>query len=88
MPKPLIEYVQDILSSMDSDEVNSISDTVESMQVATILKNCYEELVANIELPEEYTLFHLDSSSDVSKLISCSYSHLMCNFHGIFSSLC
>lgn len=57
MPKPLIEYVQDILSSMDSDEVNSISDTVESMQVATILKNCYEELVANIELPEEYTLF-------------------------------
>ena len=67
MPKPLIEYVQDILSSMDSDEVNSISDTVESMQVATILKNCYEELVANIELPEEYTLFHLDSSSDVSK---------------------
>lgn len=67
MPKPLIEYVQDILSSMDSDEVNSISDTVESMQVATIVKNCYEEIIAHIELPEEYTLFHLDSSNDINK---------------------
>lgn len=67
MPKQLLEYVQDILSSMDSDEVNSIGDTVESMQVATIVKNCYEEIIAHIELPEEYTLFHLDPSNNADK---------------------
>lgn len=41
MRKTLLEMVQDILSEMDSDEVNSINDTVEAEQVATIIKNCY-----------------------------------------------
>lgn len=35
---------QRILSAMDSDAVNSISDTVESMQVATVVRECYEDL--------------------------------------------
>lgn len=67
MSKTLIEYVQDILSSMDSDEVNSISDTTESSSVATIVKNVYEDLLTDIELPSQYTLFQLGSSGDPDK---------------------
>ena len=36
--KNLLEIVQNILSDMDSEEVNTISDTVEAMQVAQIVE--------------------------------------------------
>lgn len=67
MSKTVLVYVQDILSSMDSDEVNSINDTTEALSVATILKNVYEDLLTEIELPSQYTLFQLGSSGDVAK---------------------
>jgi hypothetical protein len=35
----LLEIVQDILSDMDSDEVNSINDSVESLQLAQMIKS-------------------------------------------------
>lgn len=41
----LLEMTQRILSAMDSDDVNSIDDTVEAGQVATIIREAYEELV-------------------------------------------
>ncbi len=41
MKYTLLEIVQEILSDMDSDEVNSIDDTTESEQVATIVKSTY-----------------------------------------------
>lgn len=34
MKLTLLEIVQDILNSMDSDEVNTISETIESDQIA------------------------------------------------------
>jgi len=68
----LIEIVQDILSAMDSDEVNSISDTTESLQVATIVKNAYNDILTEIELPTEYTLFKLDSSGNPAKPVQMS----------------
>ena len=37
----LLEMVQEILSDMDSDEVDSIEDTVEAEQVATIVRSTY-----------------------------------------------
>lgn len=67
MSKTVLTYVQDILSSMDSDEVNSISDTTEAQSVATIVKNVYEDLLTEIELPSQYTLFQLGSSGDILK---------------------
>ena len=63
----LLEMVQDILSSMDSDEVNSVSDTAEAEQVALILKNTYNNLVATRVIPERFQLTTLVSSSDVTK---------------------
>jgi hypothetical protein len=63
----LLEMVQLILSAMDSDEVNSISDTVESNQVALLLKSVYYDIATDIRLPEHASLFELNASGDVSK---------------------
>lgn len=58
----LLQMTQDILSNLSSDEVNSISDTVESMQVATIIKQKYYDIVARGDLPEHNQLFQLNPS--------------------------
>jgi hypothetical protein len=57
---------QNILSAMSSDEVNSISDTTESMQVAQIIKNKYYDITARGDLPEHKELFQLDPATDSS----------------------
>lgn len=65
--KTLLQIVQNILSAMDSDEVNSISDTVESMQVAEIVRETYEEITATLSLPERRGLVQLESVSDPTR---------------------
>lgn len=60
----LLEMTQEILSAMDSDEVNSISDTVESMQVANVIKHVFYDRAVDIGLPEHETLFELNASDD------------------------
>ena len=45
MKLTLLEMVQDILSDGDSDEVNSLADTVEAMQVARIVRTAYNEII-------------------------------------------
>lgn len=62
----LLEMVQLILSSMDSDEVNSISDTTESMQVANIIKSVYYDISNDLHLPEHRGLIQLNASGDPS----------------------
>ena len=47
----LLEIVQDILNDADSDAVNSINDTVESLQVAQIVKTSFFEIIANRNWP-------------------------------------
>lgn len=49
---------------MDSDEVNSISDTVESMQVANFIKDIYWEIVDERDLPHHNAMFALEASTD------------------------
>jgi len=61
MNKPsLIEIVQGILSDMDSDEVNSIGDTIESMQVANAVRQTYYGIVEEFDLQGEETAFQLE----------------------------
>lgn len=57
-----LAYVQNILSSLGSDEVNSVSDTTESLQVLTILKTTYFNMVGRLHLPEHSQLIQLDPS--------------------------
>lgn len=46
MKMTLLEMTQDILSDLNSDQVNSISDTPESAQVIAAIRSCYYELVS------------------------------------------
>jgi hypothetical protein len=67
MKRTLLDYVQSILSDLNSDEVNSIGDTVESQQVANIIRTKYYDILGRAELPEHDKLFHLTSSGDPLK---------------------
>lgn len=62
----LLEMTQDILSAMTSDEINSITDTVESQQVATIIKNKYYDILTREGLPEHNQVFQLTASGSAS----------------------
>ena len=68
MPKlTLLDMTQRILSSMDSDAVDSFSDTVESEQVAYIIRDTYYDLINNIEIPEHRKLVPLTALADTTK---------------------
>lgn len=62
--KTLLEIVQEILSDMDGDVVNSIDDTEESGQVATIVKSTYEAMIANRDWPHLKRLVQVTASGD------------------------
>ena len=64
MKMTLLQMVQSILSGLSSDEVNSYSDTTESMQVAEIVRQTYFNMVSRADLPIEEKLFQLTSSTD------------------------
>jgi hypothetical protein len=64
MQMTLLDLTQNVLSSLSSDEVNSIGDTVESQQVAQIIKNKYFDIVSRVELPEHEQLIQLQPSLD------------------------
>lgn len=68
MPKySLLDMVQDIMSDMSSDEVNSISDSVESLQVAQIIKSTYFNIIDGRDWPHLYEMFQLEASGDSLK---------------------
>lgn len=64
MKPTLLEMTQNILSAMDSDEVNSISDTAESLQVARAIQQTYWNMLGKYDLPEHNTLIKLEASED------------------------
>lgn len=63
MKMSLLDMVQDILSDMDSDLVNSIDDTPESQQVAQIIKTTYNDLMTTMEWPHLSTLTQLNAAT-------------------------
>lgn len=64
MKKTLLEITQEILNDMDSDSVNSIADTVESEQVASIIESVFYSIIATRDIPENQELIQLTSASD------------------------
>lgn len=67
MKYTLLQLTQTILSRMDSDEINSIQDNQESLQVATNIRTTYFNLITRGQLPEHYDLFELIPTTDNDK---------------------
>lgn len=63
----LLEMVQNILSAMDSDEVNSISDTTESLQVAEVIRETFFEMFANTVELNQKGLVSLTGLGDLTR---------------------
>lgn len=63
----LLELTQRILESIRGEEVNSISDTAESLAVAGIIKEVYGTITGLVNLPENNTVFELTASGDSTK---------------------
>ena len=57
----VLAMVQDILSDMNSDEVNSINDTIEAQQVAQIINTTYFEIISSRDWPHLETLFQFNA---------------------------
>ena len=64
MKKTLLELVKSILSDMDSEDVNSIGDTVEAQQVASIVEDTFYNIVAVRHYPTFERLIKMTSLSD------------------------
>src|SRR3990172_11473483 len=68
MPKmTLLEVVQKTLNSTNGDEVSSITDTVEAMQIANICEDVYFNLITNGTIHEHTTLLRIDALGDASR---------------------
>jgi hypothetical protein len=65
--KTLLEIVQDILSVMDSEPVNALSDTNEAEQIAEVVESVFYDIVTNRDIPEHYSLIKLTALSDSTK---------------------
>ena len=64
MPKlTILDMTQDILSDMDSDEVSSINDTLEALQVAQILKTTYYDMINSRDYEHLKQLFQTESGT-------------------------
>ncbi len=62
----LLQVVQKTLEAMGSDQVNSISDSVEAEQVATLAEDAYYELLNQKEWPFLHQLTELESLADTN----------------------
>jgi hypothetical protein len=62
----LLELTQSILNAMDSDNVNSIDDTVESIQVAELVKESFFDLISQRDWPFMFDLDSLIALSDLN----------------------
>lgn len=67
MRKTLLEMVQSILNDMDSEAVNSISDTVEAQQIASVIEDTFYNIIAAREIPEHKQLLQITSLSNNAK---------------------
>lgn len=63
----LLDITQEILSDMNSDSVNSISDTIEAQQVVTIIKRTFTNLYNDRKWPHNFQLMKIDALSDSAR---------------------
>lgn len=66
MKKTLLELVQSILTKMDGDEVNSIDDTLESLQVADIVRDTALAMWAKRDWPHLRKTLKFEASASAN----------------------
>lgn len=67
MDKPtLLDITQDVLNDISGDEVNSIDDTVESVQVAAIIRSTFFDMMTTRSWPHTRRLSQLIASGNTS----------------------
>lgn len=67
MSTTVLDIVQLILSDIDSDEVNSIGDTIEASQIANLVEQYFYIIVDEFDLQAVKKLFQLEGLGDVSR---------------------
>jgi hypothetical protein len=67
MKQTVLELTQSILSSMNSDEINSIADTVESNDIAILLRDVYYDIAVELNLDAHESLFELEDSGNADQ---------------------
>lgn len=68
MAKPVLkDLVQDLLSDIDGDEINSISDTLESTQIATVIRDVFRNIADEYDLETIKESFQLTASGTSSR---------------------
>ena len=73
MKSTLLQVVQSILSDMDSENVNSISDSTEAQQIASVVEDTYFNIIAARDIPEHNKLIPLVSLADNTKPTHFTY---------------
>ena len=85
MKKTLVEIVQEVLSDLNDDVINSITDTDEAMQVATIVQATYQAMLSTRNWPHTARIVtlvpsgnnnlptHMTIEENIKELISINY---------------
>jgi hypothetical protein len=74
MKRTLLDMVQSILSDMDGEDVNSITDSIEAQQIASVIEDTYYNIISVNDKPEYWELYNLVSLSDSSRPTHFRYS--------------
>jgi hypothetical protein len=73
MQKTLLKMVQNTLSLMDSDEINSIGDTIEGEQIAVCYSTIYDQIVTEYSLPGKTKTIRIGSTEDMMSIDEIQY---------------
>lgn len=74
MKRTLLDMVQSILNDMDGEEVNSITDSIEAQQIASVIEDTYYNIISVRDKPEYWELYKLVSLSDSTRPTHFRYS--------------
>jgi hypothetical protein len=79
MKMTLLTMVQNILSDMDSEEINSISDSNEAEQIAKVIENTYFNLISTRVIPEHAQAIKMVSYSSSARPTHFSFPNRVKN---------
>lgn len=84
MKLTLLQIVQKVLETMDSEDVNSISDSVEAMQVASFCQDVYDYFIIEKLVPEHKELTKLVALADNTTPTHMKYGDNIKEFDSVY----